>query len=132
MLGTEYNLHQIDYFTGEHKSEEYREINFRATVPAAVYDGGTPITESNAVLMYAADRAGGETALDSKDLKQGALVNRWSLWEASVWFGSCYIYLVQNVVMPLLGKEPDNAALDAEEPNWNKLAKILDDQLRKS
>jgi hypothetical protein len=26
-----------------------------------------------------------------KDLKKRANVNRWLLWESSVWFGSCYV-----------------------------------------
>ena len=86
--------------------------------------------ESNAIMMYAADLKG--SSAYPKDLKQRATVNRWLLWEASVWFGSCYVLLVQNVVQELLGGKPDQAAIDKELPNWHKLAGILDDQLGKT
>ncbi|KAK4929459.1 hypothetical protein LTR28_011763, partial [Elasticomyces elasticus] len=93
LLETQYHFNHVDYFAGAHKEKEYLKINPHATVPSAVDDGGPAITESNAILMYAADRDGGHSAYP-KDLKQRSEVNRWLLWEASVWFPSCYIYLV--------------------------------------
>lgn len=67
-----------------------------------------------------------------KDLKQRALVNKWLLWEACQWFPSCYIYVVEYVVKPLLGAEPDQKVIDAEAPRFNTLAGILNDQLGKT
>lgn len=130
LLGTNYNFNHIDYFTGQHKSDEYKKINPNATVPAAV-DGDCKITESNAILQYAADHGSDDTAYP-KDLKKRANVNRWLLWEASVWFPSCYVYLVEYVVKPLLKAEPDQAVIDAEAPKWHKMASILDEQLGKT
>lgn len=129
-LGTQYHLSHIDYFTGAHKTPEYMRINPCGTVPSAV-DGDTRITESNAILMYAADRDGGSAAYP-KDLGKRAEVNRWLLWEASVWFHSCYAYLVENVVKPLINSVPDQSVLEAEAPKWKTLATILDDQLAKT
>ncbi|KAJ9624305.1 hypothetical protein H2204_010861 [Knufia peltigerae] len=128
LTGTEYHLNHVDYFKGEQKSEEYKKINPHATLPAAK-DGDLTITESNAILQYIAEDHG---SVYPKDAKQRCAVNRWLLWEASVWFQSCYVYLVQYVVQPLLGAEPDQSAIDAEAPNWHKSAKILDDQLAKT
>lgn len=130
MLGTHYDLKRINYFTGEHKGDEYKQINPHCTVPSA-RDGGPTITESNAILMYAADRDGHDTAYP-RDLKQRTEVNRWLLWEASAWFPSCYVYLVENVVKPLLQAQPDEAVIEKEAPRWNQLAKLLDDQLSKT
>jgi glutathione S-transferase len=130
LLGTEYHFNHVDYFGGEHKKPEYLEINPCATVPCAVDDGLT-ITESNAILMYAADRDGGNSAYP-KDLKQRADVNRWLLWEASVWFPSCYVYLVEYVAKPLLTAEPDQSIIDAQAPRWHQLATILNSQLAKT
>jgi len=45
-------------------------------------------------------------------LKQRADINRWLLWEASTWFPSCYTYLVEYVVKPLLNTEPDEAVIE--------------------
>ena len=129
LLGTEYNYNFINYFTGEHKSDEYKKINPLATVPAAS-DGDLILTESNAILQYAADLHG--SSAYPKDLKIRADINRWLLWEASVWFPSCYVYLVEFVVKPLLKAEPDQAVIDAQAPRWLQLAAVLNDRLSKS
>ena len=130
LLGSQYHFNHVDYFTGEHKSPAYLKINPHATVPCAT-DDGPAITESNAILMYAADRDGGHPAYP-KDLKQRANVNRWLLWEASVWFPSCYVYLVEYVVKPLLKQEPSQSVIDGEAPKWHKLATLLNSQLAKT
>jgi glutathione S-transferase len=132
LLGAEFNLNHVNYFTGEHKGDAYLKINPNATVPAAI-DGDCAITESNAILQYAADHthAGNSTAYP-KDLKKRADVNKWLLWEASVWFQTCYIYLVEYVVKPLLKAEPDEAVIKGEEAKFHKLANVLDQQLGKT
>lgn len=127
LIKAEYHYNYINYFEGGQKDPEYvKNINPFATVPAAV-DGDLHITESNAILAYASDVKG--SSAYPKDLKQRADVNRWLLWEASVWFGTCYVYLIQNVVQPLLGGQPDESTLSAEAEKWNKGASILDAQL---
>ncbi|KAK3111894.1 hypothetical protein LTR53_012388 [Teratosphaeriaceae sp. CCFEE 6253] len=119
-------------FKGEQKGEEFvKNINPNATIPAAV-DGDCTITESNAILQYAADHTDHGEKAYPKDLKKRADVNRWLLWEASVWFQTCYVYLVQYVVQPLLSAEPDQKTIDAEAPQWHKLASVLDAQLGKT
>lgn len=129
LMGTDYKFTHIDYFTGQHKSEEYKKINPYATVPSAT-DGDLTLTESNAILQYAADLKG--SLAYPKDLKQRAKINAWLLWETSAWFPSCYIYLVEYVVKPLLNAEPDQKIIDTEAPRWNSFATILDNQLAKT
>ena len=130
LLGTPYTLHQVDYFAGAHKKPEFLAINPNGAVPAAV-DGDLALSESNAILQYAADLAGSDEHYP-KDLKQRADINRWLLWEGSTWFPSCYTYLVEYVVKPLLKTEPDQAVIDREAPNWHRLAGILDARLGKT
>ena len=129
LLGTQFNLNHVDYFSGAHKGPEYMRINPHATVPAAG-DGELAITESNAILAYAADAGGGSAY--PQDPKKRAAINAWLLWEASAWFPSCYIYLVEYVVKPLLKAQPDQAIIDAAAPRWHQLAGILDAQLAKA
>ncbi|KAJ4316301.1 hypothetical protein N0V94_005510 [Neodidymelliopsis sp. IMI 364377] len=129
-MKADYNQNYINYFTGQHKSDEYKKINPHATVPAAT-DGDLTITESNAILQYAADVTGAES-MYPKDLKHRALVNKWLLWESCQWFPSCYIYLVEYVVKPLLKAEPDQKAVDAEAERFHTLAGILNNQLGKT
>ena len=132
MMGVPYEVKNISYLKGEHKEPDYLKVNPCATIPAATDGDGPAITESNAILMYAADLDASGHKEYPKDGKLRAQVNRWLLWESSVWFASCYIYLIENVVNPLLGGKTNVAALAAEAPNWNKLAKVLDDQLAKT
>jgi len=127
---TPYEEKYVNYFEGEQKSDWYAKINPFKTVPAAV-DGDMVLTESNAILAYGADIVGADSAYP-KDLKQRANVNRWLLWETSSWFPSCYVYLVEYVVKPLLGAQPDESVVEKEAPKWNHLAQCLDDQLSKT
>ncbi|MCJ1397145.1 hypothetical protein MMC11_000337 [Xylographa trunciseda] len=129
LLGTTYEFKFVDYFAGAHKSDEYKKLNPHATVPAA-RDGDLVLTESNAILQYAADLDGNSAY--PKDLKKRADINRWLLWESSVWFQSCYVYLVEFVVKPLLKTQPDQSIIDAQAPRWLQLAAILDNRLAES
>lgn len=129
LVGQEYHFNKIDYFAGGQKDPSFTKINPHATVPAAT-DGDLMLPESNAIMAYAADLQGGKAY--PKDLKTRAKINAWLLWESSVWFGTCYKYVVEYVVKPLLKAEPDQSVIDAEAPNWNKNAGILDATLAKS
>jgi glutathione S-transferase len=130
LLGTPYELNHVDYFTGAHKKPEFLAINPNGAVPAAV-DGDFALSESNAILQYAADLTGSDRHYP-KDLKRRADVNRWLLWEGSTWFPSCYTFLVEYVVKPLMNTQPDESIIDKETPNWHRLAGILDARLAKS
>jgi glutathione S-transferase len=129
-LGMTYVLRHVDYFTGAHKKPEFLAINPNGAVPAVV-DGDFALSESNAILQYAADLVGSDRHYP-KDLKQRADINRWLLWESSTWFPSCYTYLVEYVVKPLLSAGPDETIIEKEAPNWHRLAGILDARLAKS
>ena len=120
----------VDYFKGEQKAAPYVAINPNASLPALV-DGDLVLWESNAILQYVADKLGKE-AFYPRDLKVRADINRWLLWESSSWFPSCYVFLVENCVKPLLGGQPDPAVLDAQAAQFHKLAGILDARLAKS
>ena len=52
--------------------------------------------------------------------------------EASTWFPSCYLYLVENCVKPLLGGAADRAVLAGEAERFHNLAGILDERLSHS
>ena len=87
LLGTPFEINHVDYFAGAHKKPEFLAINPNGALPAAM-DGDFALSESNAILQYAADLAGSNKHYPS-DLKSRADVNRWLLWEASTWFPSC-------------------------------------------
>ena len=127
LLGVPYELMHVDYFKAQQKEPAYTSINPNASLPTLV-DGDFVLWESNAILQYAADKVGSD-ACYPRDLKARADINRWLLWESSSWFPSCYVFLVENCVKPLLGSQPDPAVLDAQAVQFHKLAGILDARL---
>lgn len=128
LIGAPHELVHVDYFKGQQKEPAYTAINPNASIPAMV-DGDFVLWESNAMLQYAADKVGNDSAYP-RDLQRRADVNRWLLWESSSWFPSCYVFLVENCVKPLLGGAPDAAVLDAQALQFHKLAGILDERLK--
>ena len=127
LIGAPYELVHVDYFKGDHKAEPYLSLNPNASVPAMT-DGDFELWESNAMLQYAADKFGND-AVYPREPQVRADINRWMHWEGSAWFPSCYVFLVENCVKPLLGSEPDVAVLDAQAAQFHKLASILDKRL---
>lgn len=130
LIAAPFEIVHVDYFTGGHKRPEFLAINPNGAVPAAV-DGDLKLSESNAILQYAADLHRAHQYYP-QDLKQRADVNRWMLWEAATWFPSCYVYLVEYVVKPLLKQQPDEKIIAGEVPNWHRLAGILNARLATS
>ena len=130
LIGAPFERVHVDYFSGEHRGDAYRSLNPNASVPTLV-DGDFVLWESNAILAYAADRVG-NTAVYPTDLKTRADIHRWLLWEAAHWFPSCYVYLVEHCVKPLLQAEPDHTTIAAQDENFHKLAGILDARLASS
>jgi glutathione S-transferase len=127
LIGAPFERVHVDYFKSEQKDPAYMAINPNASVPAMV-DGDFVLWESNAILQYAADKVGNEAAYP-RDLRTRADINRWLLWESSSWFPSCYVFLVENCVKPLLGGAADPAVLDAQAAQFHKLAGILNARL---
>ncbi len=127
LLEVPYEEVKVDYFAQEQKKPEFLAINPNGELPALV-DGDMKLWESNAILVYAADKSG-PTSAYPQDPKIRADIHRWMLWESSKWFPGCYIYLAENVVKPLLKSEPDIAVLDAHAPIFHSLAAILDARL---
>ena len=130
LIGAQIELVPVDYFNGEHRGEVYKQLNPNASVPTLV-DGDFVLWESNAILTYAADKTG-NTAVYPTDMRTRADIQRWLLWEAAHWFPSCYVYLVEHCVKPLLQGAPDLSITAAQDETFHKLAGILDARLAQS
>ena len=127
LIGAPFELVHVDYFTGKQKEPAYLAINPNASIPAMV-DGDFVLWESNSMLQYAADKQGNDRAYP-RDPKVRADINRWMFWESASWFPSCYTYLVENCIKPLLGGATDHAVVETQNVQFHKLAGILDDRL---
>ncbi|MDP9097200.1 MAG: glutathione S-transferase family protein [Pseudomonadota bacterium] len=130
LIGAEFELAHVDYFKGEHRGDDYRKINPNASVPTLI-DGDFVLWESNAILAYVADKVGNDAAYPT-DPRRRADINRWLFWEGAHWFPSCYVYLVEHCVKPLLQAAPDMAIIASQDDNFHKLAGILDARLAQS
>ena len=126
-IGGSYESVKMDYFAGDHKKPDYVALNPNAAIPALV-DGELTLWESNAILQYAADKFSAHQAYPT-DIRIRADIHRWHLWEASSWFPACYVYLVENVVKPILGDTPDMQALENVQPRFDLCASILNTRL---
>ncbi len=129
LMGAPYELAYVDYFKGEQKAEPYASLNPMLSIPA-MDDSGFVLWESNAILQYAADKINSQATYPT-DAKTRADINRWLFWESSSWFPSCYTYLVENCIKPLLGGATDTAVLQTNQIQFDKLATILDARLAK-
>ena len=130
LIGAQFELELVDYFNGEHRGEAYKQLNPNASVPTLV-DGDFILWESNAILAYAAEKTCNAAAYPT-DMRTRADIQRWLLWEAAHWFPSCYVYLVEHCVKPLLQAAPDLAIIAAQDETFHKLAGILDARLAQS
>lgn len=127
LMSVAFETEPVDFPTQGHKTPQYLAINPNGMLPALT-DGDLKLWESNAILQYGADKAGAFSAYPT-DLKMRADINRWLLWEASAWFPSCYVYMMENFRKPRRDLLPDPAILEAEAPNFHHLAGILDARL---
>jgi len=127
LIGAPYDKEVLDYFGGDHKKDSYTKINPNAQIPALV-DDDLVLWESNAILVYAAEKVGNTDVYPTGAKARGDMT-RWMLWESSKWFDSCYQYLVEYVVKPMLDDKPDNAHIAAHAPTFHAHAAILNNAL---
>ena len=112
----------VDYFKSEQFKEDFIKINPNAALPALV-DDDLVLWKSNSLLQYDADKYG-KSEFYPTGLKIRADTNRWLLWEASAWFESRYVYLVEKLREARLGCEPKSQNSRRSRPQvpqigWN-------------
>lgn len=124
LIGCDYEPVVLSYFGGDFKKPEYVAINPTVTVPFMT-EGDLTLWESNSILIYGAEKTG-NTDVWPADAASRADVARWLLWESNTWFKTCYTYLVEHVVKPILDDKPDMAMLEAYDPTFHRNAAILE------
>lgn len=80
-LGLPYEAIPVDTRKGEQFADGYQQVNPNAKVPALI-DGGAPIFDSNAILLYLADREGRFVPTDPRSPERGQMLS-WLLFIAS-------------------------------------------------
>jgi len=96
-LGLPYVSHAIDIEKGEHFSADYTRVNPGSKIPAIIdRDNGTVLTESNAILIYLAEKAG--RLLPASPAARLA-VTEWLMWQAANFgptLGYAHYFLTYN------------------------------------
>lgn len=75
LLGVDYELRPVDFLGGEHMSEEFAAMNPFCELPI-LEDGDYFLRDSQAILVYLAQKYGGESWLPTK-ADELALVMQW-------------------------------------------------------
>jgi len=127
LIGADFELVYVSYFSGGHREPEYVALNPNAMLPALT-DGDFTLSESDVILQYIGAKTPGHSGYPS-DLRARTDVHRWQAWSSAHWFAACYPYLVENAVKPLLGASPDLEVLDASEETFHRFAAVLDASL---
>src|SRR5215468_5509496 len=129
-LGIEPNLHMIDLIKGEQKSPQYAALNPNMRMPT-LKDGDYVLWESNAILQYLAAKRP-ESGLLPADGKGRLDVTRWQFWDLAHWDPTCAVFIFENVVKAVVLKsgEPDPAAIAKVTESFDRIAKVLDGQLK--
>jgi len=129
-LGIEPTLHMLDLIKGEQKSPQYAALNPNMRMPT-LKDGDYVLWESNAILQYLAAKRP-ESGLLPANEKGRLDVTRWQFWDLAHWDPTCAVFIFENVVKSVVLKsgEPDPAAIAKVTESFDRIAKVLDGQLK--
>lgn len=96
-LGLPYTHDPIDFRGGDDAVASLRAINDLAQVPVLT-DGEFVLTESLAINLYLAKKAGGPLA--PRDLREDALMMKWTLFGATQLEAPCFAILAHSFLLP--------------------------------
>jgi glutathione S-transferase len=127
-LGITVDKQYHDFLAGGLRLPGYVAVNPNGMVPA-LEDGPFVLWESNAIMQYLADKAGGD-ALFPRGAQQRADVARWQYWELSHFNKAFGTIVWETIVKPTfeLG-ETDEALVGTALTNLTRFAAVLDRHL---
>jgi glutathione S-transferase len=127
-LDADVEIVEVDVFGGDTRTPEYLSINPNGKVPAFV-DGDLSLFESRAINAYLAS-LDPSRRLYPEDLKQRAIVDQWSYWQAIHLGPSSQKLSFEKVLKERFGRgKPDEDIVAAETKETTKLLGVLDRSL---
>ncbi|MCA9538681.1 MAG: glutathione S-transferase family protein [Myxococcales bacterium] len=125
-LGVDVELVAIDMMKREMNGPEFRKINPNGKVPAFT-DGDLVLFESNAIMLYLAEKFG--TALWPADATVRAEAAKWMFWEVGTLTPVTAAVVMEQLLKPMLGGTTDPAEVVARTERYKPVAAILDAHL---
>jgi glutathione S-transferase len=80
-LNLDYNYREYDITQGESRTTQYLAMNPAGKIPVLSIDDDTHLAESNAILLYLAERFGANTGLIPESAEGRAELYAWLFWE---------------------------------------------------
>jgi glutathione S-transferase len=125
-LGLKVEEINVDLFKGETRTEAFRAINPTGKVPALV-DGDLHLFESNAIMVYLAEKAG--SPLWPADLALRATARCWMAWQYTTFSPPVGAVITERMIKPMVGGQTDEAKVEAGLAQFAKAAATLDAHL---
>ena len=127
LMGVDFESANVDYFAQGQKEPDYLAINPNGALPALT-DGRSHALGVQRDPAVRGRQGRGRVGLSRRSCDTGGRQSLAPLGSERL-VPTCYVYLVENVVKPLLESEPDAAVLEAEGANFHNHAAILDARL---
>jgi glutathione S-transferase len=127
-LGIELEREVVDLAKGEQRAPAYVALNPNGRVPLLV-DGDLALSESNAIMMYLADKVPNNTLLPTEPHARYDVL-RWLFWQASHWSAPMGGLNFENMLKKRLGLgEPDPGQVQRHGELVRQLGGRLDQHL---
>lgn len=120
---------RVDFLDGGARTPEHLARNPAGQIPVLVH-GELALPESNAILVYLADRF--RPPLAGEDEITRAEVLRWLFWQSSGASRRIATIGYQRQVRPARGEACDEAVVAREMPHWQREAQALEQRLRRA
>ena len=123
-LGSPVEWTFVDLQKGEHKTPDFLAINPNGKVPA-LEEGDFTLFESNAIMIYLAQKAGSDLWPD--DPAEQVEVIKWLSWDIAHFTRHGGALFFQNLIKPQFGfGDPDPAAIEEATGFFRQFASVLD------
>ncbi len=128
LLGSDVEHVLVNLATGDQRKPDFLKLNPNGKVPV-LQDGDFVLTESNAIMMYLADKVPGNTVYPSEP-RARAIVNQWLFWQANHWGPAIAALNFENVLKKMFGGgDPDPAHVKRNEDFLRQFGAVLDARL---
>jgi len=128
LLGSDVEHVLVNLATGDQRKPEFLKLNPNGKVPV-LQDGDFVLTESNAIMMYLADKVPGNKVYPSEP-RARAIVNQWLFWQANHWGPAIAALNFENVLKKMFGGgDPDPVHVKRNEDFLRQFGAVLDGRL---